>query len=329
MLRQHTFGIQVTNRCPLTCGHCITSSSNEESDDLSEAEVDHLIRQVVGVVDHVCFTGGEPIVWKGRIERSIVLAKELGLKTSVMTSAFWAKTDKSTKLQLDRLCAAGLDGLGISLDKFHSDYQSDDYAFRAAREAVGRGLEVSVRVVVRKGEAFGDIVKARLEPEGILVQVCPISRLGRAESLSDDVFEWGESLDAAPCRNVKSASMRIGNKVTSCCGPGKFMNDTNPLVLGDVSQEPLREILNRSWGNPVRMATYVYGPGGIARLMRAEHPNEAFVKSTSSDPCNVCLSMTNNRRIVELMNDYFSREDVYQKMLAALMLKEISLLRSA
>lgn len=91
-MRYNTFGIQVTNKCNMTCGHCITESSPKARGDLSWPQIEAAVRSAAPHVDGVCVTGGEPLLRRDLTLRTIRLTRELGLRSSMVTNGYWART---------------------------------------------------------------------------------------------------------------------------------------------------------------------------------------------------------------------------------------------
>jgi MoaA/NifB/PqqE/SkfB family radical SAM enzyme len=104
----------VTRRCNLACGYC------NEYDDFSPpvpleaifARVDHLARLNTA---SITFTGGEPLLHPD-LDKIIAAARRHGMIVTMITNGF-----KLTRGWVDRLNAAGLMGMQISIDNLEPD----------------------------------------------------------------------------------------------------------------------------------------------------------------------------------------------------------------
>ncbi len=104
----------VTRRCNLACGYC------NEYDDFSPpvpletilARVDHLAGLNTA---SITFTGGEPLLHPD-LDKIIAAARGHGMIVTMITNGF-----KLTRKWIDRLNAAGLQGMQISIDNLEPD----------------------------------------------------------------------------------------------------------------------------------------------------------------------------------------------------------------
>ncbi len=106
--------VVVTRRCNLACGYC------NEYDDVSPpvptpdllAAIDHLAR--LGTAS-ITFTGGEPLLHPD-LDRLVRAARSHGMIVTTITNGF-----RLTRDWIDRLNAAGLQGLQVSIDNLRPD----------------------------------------------------------------------------------------------------------------------------------------------------------------------------------------------------------------
>ncbi|MDG3439134.1 radical SAM protein [Nitrospirillum amazonense] len=106
--------VVVTRRCNLACGYC------NEYDDFSPpvplkdllARVDHLAALKTS---SITFTGGEPLL-NPDLDKAVRHARQKGMIVTTITNGF-----RLTKEWIDRLNAAGLQGMQISIDNLEPD----------------------------------------------------------------------------------------------------------------------------------------------------------------------------------------------------------------
>ncbi len=123
--------LNLTERCNLACDHCYLDArvlKEGARDELDTAEVKTLLEQIaqVGPEAMVVLTGGEPLLRRD-LEAIAAHASALGLMVVVGSNGILA-----TPARLERLRAAGVAGIGLSLDSLRPDIHD---AFRGRRGA--------------------------------------------------------------------------------------------------------------------------------------------------------------------------------------------------
>jgi len=111
--------VSVTDRCNFRCVYCRSADPENHmpaANLLTWAEYERLIRICVGMgIRKVRITGGEPLVRRG-VEDFIGRVKDLGVQDLSMTTNGYRLADNC-----DRLVAAGMDRINISLDSLNRD----------------------------------------------------------------------------------------------------------------------------------------------------------------------------------------------------------------
>ncbi len=105
--------VEPTNACNLSCRTCIRHSWQDETGFMAMGTYSRLIEglRTVETVESVSFWGfGEPLMHP-RIVAMVALAKELGVKTQMITNALLLDAHMS-----EQLVSAGLDSIVVSID---------------------------------------------------------------------------------------------------------------------------------------------------------------------------------------------------------------------
>ena len=317
-------GISVTLRCPLECAHCITNSSPRVTEEMSTEEALGYVRAAAGVVDHISITGGEPLLDRARLRAVIAEGKRLGYIVSVMTSGYWGRTPEGAHATLAELQALGLDMLGISLDEFHLAYVEEDRCRHICEAADVLGVPVAVRCIRRRGSDYGDHVRALLAHTKAEVNVNDLVKLGRAEDLDDKDFQRCAHAPRDRCETVTAADVVPGGIVYACCGPGLYMREHNPLVLGNALEEPLSDILERGLSNPFMKVINTRGPVGLLEDLQAAGRGDLVrQRSRYTDACQLCLDICNSPPAVEALEELYSDPDTRRTQNALQFLKMV------
>lgn len=188
--------LQITNRCPLTCDHCVYDSSMREGEGLSLGTIAELCDEFRALgVDQVSITGGEPFIRRD-LPDAIRLLADIGVEVCVQTSGLLA--DRG---DFGRLRDEGLDLLLVSIDglaPFHEAFRHHrglfDAALSTVRRAVDHGLPVRINVVVSRPNqddaiALLPIVRAL----GVrVVSFFYLSPVGRGAQRREDVLSFSE-----------------------------------------------------------------------------------------------------------------------------------------
>jgi len=288
------------------------------------------LRDARGAIDHVSVTGGEPFLNRARLEMIVAEAKALGYIVSIMTSAFWARDADDTRRTLRRLRTLGLDMIGVSLDRFHLAFVDEQRAINVAEAADELDLHVAVRVISASNDDYGDHVKAILEHTRAEVRVNYLVKLGRASTLPDVMFKSVKHVPRERCETVTAADVVPGGDVYACCGPGLYMSESNPLIIGNAQRENLFDILERGLCNPFMKVINTRGPNGLLEDLEAHGCGDLVkIRDTYTDACQLCMDICNNPEAVEVLQSIYARKEVRREQNAAQFLKMVADYKSA
>jgi cyclic pyranopterin phosphate synthase len=204
--------ISVTDRCNLRCMYCMPRGGVPKlphGDILSYEEVLRLAKIATGLgIDKIRITGGEPLVRKGIIDFLSRIASVSGVKDLALTT-----NGVLLEENLDRLRAAGLRRINVSLDSLRPDRYAGitgrdcfDQVWRAIRTAPEKGFHpVRINMVVMRGVNDDEVVDfARLSllyPYHVrFIEYMPIG-----------TSDLKGSLRHIPSSEIKERVARLGN----------------------------------------------------------------------------------------------------------------------
>jgi PqqA peptide cyclase len=144
---------ELTYRCPLRCAYCSNPTDWRDFDDeLDTATWARVLREAADLgALHVHFSGGEPLL-RGDLEALVRAARDAGLYTNLITSAW-----RVTRDRLAALADAGLDHVQVSVqdsDPLGADRiagtSTHAHKLEAARTVKALGMALSVNAVLHR-----------------------------------------------------------------------------------------------------------------------------------------------------------------------------------
>jgi cyclic pyranopterin phosphate synthase len=191
--------VSITGRCNLRCTYCMPQGINlvEHSDILNYEEIMRICQAAsdAGIVKFKV-TGGEPLVRKGCVE-FIARLKTLRNVEQVTLTTNGLLLDKN----LDALCAAGINGINISLNTLCDreyreltgiDIDSTETVLRTLQRCVKRGINTKVNAVLL-ARTFEGMDRLALLARGMPVDV----RFIEAMPIGEGIVAEGVPVTAA------------------------------------------------------------------------------------------------------------------------------------
>lgn len=271
-----TLVLNVTLQCPLRCAHCCFSSDMFQGGCLSPAEVALAIAQAArsSTLDTVCFVGGDPLLHPALVADGIALAASFGLKTSITTSAFWAKSATKARAVLTPLRAAGLTDLVISYDDAHAAFVPEAFIANALAEARALDIVVRIAVVVETGSTI-DAANLRTslgldgEPSVKVYQTVANST-GRAEQREGEAPRAPIHPDAyrGPCQSIlNTAEIDHEGGIRPCCG---VLPHHDALRVGHIHEGGIVAAMEEAAADPLFRWISLEGPITILAKVTAD-----------------------------------------------------------
>jgi len=195
--------INITKRCNLSCQHCYLDADtlkNGQSDELSPAEVKHLLDEVAsrGTQTMVVLTGGEPLA-RTDLEDMIRHGADLGLAMVIGTNGTLL-----THRRVASLKAAGALGLGISVDSLYASQHDDFRGLDGCWEKTYQGIQhcreqdlsfqIHSTITSNNYTQLNDLIQFAYDNDAKVFNLFFLICTGRAESSSDISAEQYEQV---------------------------------------------------------------------------------------------------------------------------------------
>jgi MoaA/NifB/PqqE/SkfB family radical SAM enzyme len=301
---QAVLGIYLTNKCNIECRHCCVSSGPRESSHLSLTEILPQVAELVGngTVRALHVSGGEPFLYRDDVHEIAEVGAQANIPVAINTNGFWA-----TDISRARRLLKGMPGISqiiLSADEYHLDYLPLERVVNATAACLELGVLVHISVCTPEGKRtdFVDHLEHALGREvlsNVSLSVSPVELGGRADTLVEAQWRTLKAeLPEGRCRLLNRPVILEDGTVHACCNTtvAKRCRDS-PLNLGNVRNEPLSSILQRSQGDAVLHAIRIYGP----KFLAERFASAASLSGTyrEGDICSLCADMMANESVVD------------------------------
>jgi pyruvate-formate lyase-activating enzyme len=275
--------LALTQRCPLRCAHCTTSSTLDapQLDDRPfRVLVDSFRDQ--DRPDVVFMSGGEPLLRPELVAALATRARRSGTRSALLSGMFFART--GTVPEPVRRAVATLDHFSASLDVYHEAEVSRERVFAALAVIADLvpGVSLHLTGLGDSDPYLTDLLAEvrRRFGDRVPVLVSLVRPAGRAATW---VAVPAESTEPDPCEFAAWPLVDYDGQVFACCQQ-TLVRATRPahLVLGHAARDPWRVLRTRLETDPVLRSVRAVGPIETAR--RAGTPVAGGV-------CATCVSL--------------------------------------
>ncbi|MFP3284880.1 MAG: radical SAM protein [Nitrososphaeria archaeon] len=205
----------LTYACNLRCVHCYIRAGARGEGELGREEARGVLRQMAEVgVPLVLFSGGEPLMRPDALDL-MEEAADMGMRVALSTNGTLITEEVAS-----RLSRIGVSYVGISLDSprpaWHDLFRGVEGAFAAAmrglRNAVGRGLDVGLRMTVtaRNAADAAGLLDLAESAGARRVTFYHLSAAGRALELGRDWYMGAAQYSSFVDLLVEEARRRAG-----------------------------------------------------------------------------------------------------------------------
>lgn len=194
--------IDVTDECPLCCGHCSNSSGPLERSHFPIEQLEQIVDEASQMgLKSIVYSGGEPLRYP-HIERAIALASRAGIYSSIFTTGI---QDMEHRIPISEsrwrdLKAAGLDCARFSV-----------YAGPSKR----RFHNMVVRIKPSRGDAFevNETAVRMARDAGLHTEIHFVPSNESASELFD-IYDWAKAL-GCDCLHLQVPTLQ-GRNATHC-----------------------------------------------------------------------------------------------------------------
>jgi organic radical activating enzyme len=280
-------------QCNARCRHCSNGDTIKER---QESDPNQILEWLADVAEAglkmATFVGGEPFLMLDDLRRYCARAVELGLKSSIITNGYWAKTREEAIAILQSL--SGLNSLVVSSDIYHLEFIDSQVVKNALDACLELNIEVALNITcaskVEKTEAleiYGDYKNK------LFIYTPMMMPIGAASELPIErrpVLEKADSLPAF-CA-IGNFSVKQTGDVFACCNA--IVPEEPFLYIGNMVKQKFPELMKEFEKNPLYVFIKEYGPRGIGRIFRESPYFEEFRQKAYTCECDFCLDLLVN-----------------------------------
>ncbi|MEZ4298033.1 MAG: SPASM domain-containing protein [Polyangiaceae bacterium] len=303
--------VESTTRCNARCGMCYQSAGPKGSDVLGRAElavqdIERLVAEAVKLETlspRFHLTGGEAFLAFESVVHLLRHARAAGfLDLTTTTNASWARSISEARRVCRRAREAGLTGMEISWDHWHSPYVQPEAVSNCLLACADAGIESNLRVLSSKSHSLEEAISC-LDPKALeaatRISCGPVFPTGRAAKEVDraDVYTQGTLADS--CHSVLNLTVNARGDVFPCCAG---IDQTDSFVFGNVRRASILDIADAMNRSPM-LRTIVFG--GIGALVPVLESAGIQLGADHSSICHLCWSIFSSPEKVEVIRAHF------------------------
>lgn len=298
--------VSVTNACPLTCAHCVSSSSpyTEVGSECLPSALGVLLARTPRI-RHVTLTGGEPFKDTARLAEFVKQCSIHRVRVGVITSGFWAKSRTQARKTLEPLIY--LSTITISTDIYHTEF----VPIRFLENAFAAAKDLQVRPHIRftrhnemsPGEQnlLNELRRFCCEEE---IEQALLAPYGRASDMN--LFQTVETI-FGKCPAAGPHIYQNGRAI-ACCSGIVDLADTRHFEFGNILTENPYDVWKRANENYYLLAIKILGFDYIIERLVALAP-DLKPRLSASNVCGLCYKFCTDNELENALQRLFRSED--------------------
>jgi len=292
-----------TNKCTSSCVNCCFHCNPKRKDKLTSTEINDYICKAIAAyptIRIVVFSGGECFTLGTELNEIVSYASNKGLRTRVVTNAYWATSFKTAYLKLKELSDLGLNEVNISTGDEHQEWVPYDNVIYAITASLKLGLETVVNVEYSNISKF----KSQILFDDPCLKKYLYNRkfhiingiwMPFKKSTKDKMLKEKElSIDSnlfkeERCTNLfSSININANHHMNACCGlPSEYIPY---LKLGDSQKYSLKELYENQFYDLLKIWLYAEGPRRILDYCMTER-QLPILKTYNMHLCQICAEI--------------------------------------
>ena len=138
----------LTYACTGRCKHCSEGEHEARGESIDGEVAAHAVESIAAEYDikTVMTFGGEPLLCIDAVEQIMRAARDADIPVrQVITNGYFSESEEKIRKTAERMFAAGVNDLLLSVDAFHAECIPQDTVRLFAREAVRQGIPIRLQ----------------------------------------------------------------------------------------------------------------------------------------------------------------------------------------
>jgi hypothetical protein len=269
-----------TYACNFECEHCFLYCGPGARGTFTIAQIQAVLEEAkrLATIDSVFFEGGEPFLFYGLVLEGIERARRLGIKSGIVTNAYWATSVDDAELWLRPVKERGVATINVSDDSLHYGEPAGAHAQRVTEAAARVGMAAKIMCTDRPKIVHADPAAPEKSPArvggGVMFRGRAVEKL--APGLPGRPWE---SLNRCPHENLATP----GRVHADCYG---HVHLCQGLSMGNQWRTPLSRLVReyRPEAHPIVGPLLAGGPAELVRRYNLPHQSQYV------DECHLCFA---------------------------------------
>jgi MoaA/NifB/PqqE/SkfB family radical SAM enzyme len=296
--------VEISRRCNSRCRHCVAGAGPQHKHVAPYATLQGIIDEIAkdrGFAPHITLTGGEPLLFPEMVRKIISYASTKGIKVYIVTNGSWGIDMKKAVRLLELIGPVSY--IEISLDSFHQEFIPFESVINAARACIQRGINLGIRGLhfgfgAREKNsttsALRKVLKGHLDRKVNLFSE-PLYIGGRATKIYKDLpLKLCNRLpDLNTCSILETIFISSYGEVYPCCSAGLSLGRESGFTIGNLSERPLRSIVEGARNAFIPGILRQYGVRGFLKVIESikgkNYCARYYKEVQKDDNCQICF----------------------------------------
>lgn len=304
----------VTFRCNAACEKCCNGCRPDFGKTMSldqmKRYIDMCLEAYPESIRYLSLSGGEPFLIGSELDEIINYGHRKGLAVGIISNGYWGRKYREALSRIKHLKSLGLTDIAFSSGDDHNHL----IPFRWTRNAVVASVRAGFKVELRTEMGYLNGVRKEIWDDKVLMSLIKEGRIDH------NTYMWVDFDNEKHCRRTPARRYRVWGDshpckylfsnipitpygdVMACCGIGLFRIPY--LRVGNIEQEPVKTVYERSFQDALKAWIYAKGPEDVLHFIY-DHSDIAF--RTWGEGCRYCREIFSNPEIIPFLKEHYDQ----------------------
>ncbi|MBL8150294.1 MAG: radical SAM protein [Blastocatellia bacterium] len=316
MMRFNAILFNIVEQCNIRCRHCGYADSKRAAVSEEDELIDWAIQAVEYGIPHIIFTGGEPFMQFPLLKRSVEAVHKHGGNSGVFTNSLWGKTLESARETIKQL--PGLTHLYLSTDIYHLEFVPIENILNVISAARELSIPRVIICITHTSEEDKEMITSYFtkDLDYINFHYGKVIPSPQVQNLVPDAYdcmhEFIPNNFSHHC--FLHTPLVNANGTLSTCHIGKVETHldikSSPYYLGNLKEEKLKDIFDRSEQNAVYQFLRTYGPKGLVNTLLTSPMEKELKDQCFSCDCHMCFMVFLKKDTINIVENQAQQKHV-------------------